>query len=201
MPGTVDLYYTCASPWTYLGWQRFAAIAKQAGATVNHFAVDFGKIFPVSGGLPLPQRAPQRQAYRLSELKRWRDFLGIPLTIQPKFFPVNDGLAGHMAIAARRRGLDVSGLSFGFLRAVWVEERNIADPDTLVAIAKAQGMDGAALLADAGSEAVKAERERDNQAAIALQVFGAPTFVIDGELFWGQDRLDFVARKLGVSVN
>lgn len=196
MPRTVDVYYALSSPWTYLGWQRFRAMAAKAGAKVSWWPVDYGKIFPQSGGLPLPQRAPQRQAYRLMELKRWRDFLGVPITIQPKFFPVQDGLAAHMAIALRRQGGDIAEFSWRVLRAVWAEERNIADPATLVAIADGMGLDGNALLAAADSAEVKAERERDNDAAIKRQVFGAPTFVIDDELFWGQDRLDFVERKL-----
>lgn len=196
MTKTVDLYYSNTSPWTYLGWQRFQAIAKATGATVNYWPVDFGKIFPLSGGLPVKQRPLQRQAYRMMELKRWRDHLAIPLTLEPKFFPVAEGLAAHMAIAVRRRGQDIAGFSFAVLRACWAEEKNVADPDTLIALAKGLGLDGEGLVAEAGSDAVKAERERDNQAAIERQVFGAPTFVIDGELFWGQDRLDFVERKL-----
>jgi 2-hydroxychromene-2-carboxylate isomerase len=198
MTKTVDYYYSNTSPWTYLGWQRFQAIAKQSGATVNYWPVDYGKIFPVSGGLPVKQRPPQRQAYRMMELKRWRDHLGIPLTLEPKFFPANEGLAAHMAIAARRRGLDIAAFSYGVLRGCWAEEKNVADPAVLTTIADGLGMDGKALLADAETDAVKLERERDNARAIELQVFGAPTFVIDGELFWGQDRLDFVARKIGV---
>jgi len=196
MTKTVDLYYSHTSPWTYLGWQRFQAMAKKAGAKVNYWPVDFGKIFPVSGGLPLKQRPIQRHAYRMIELKRWKAHLGIPLTLEPKHFPANEAIAAHMAIAVRRRGLDVPAFSFAVLRACWAEEKDVGDPATLVALADGLGMDGKALLAEAESESVKAERERDNQAAIALNVFGAPTFVIDGELFWGQDRLDFVERKL-----
>jgi 2-hydroxychromene-2-carboxylate isomerase len=196
MTKTVDLYYSHTSPWTYLGWQRFQAIARKAGAKVNYWPVDFGRIFPVSGGLPLKQRPAQRQAYRMMELKRWKAHLGIPLTLEPKHFPTNEALAGHMAVAARRRGLDVEPFSAAVLRACWAEEKDVGNPETLVALANGLGMDGKTLLAEAESEPVKAERERDNQSAIAQNVFGAPTFVIDGELFWGQDRLDFVERKL-----
>jgi 2-hydroxychromene-2-carboxylate isomerase len=199
MAKIVDVYYSNTSPWTYLGWQRFRAIASKAGATVHYWPVDFGKVFSVSGGLPLKQRPVQRQAYRMMELKRWRAHLGIPLNLEPKFFPTNESLAAHMAIAVRRRGLDIAEFSHAVLRGCWAEEKDISDPATLVALADALGMDGKALLAEADSAPVKAERERDNQRAIELQVFGAPTFIIDGELFWGQDRLDFVARKLGTS--
>ena len=102
MTQTVDVYYSLSSPWTYLGWLRFDTIARKAGAKVNHWPVDFGKIFPVSGGLPLPQRPAQRRAYRMMELKRWRDHLGIAINLEPQFFPTQEGLAAHLAIAARR---------------------------------------------------------------------------------------------------
>src|SRR5882672_3483152 len=166
MPKTVDVYYALSSPWTYLAWQRFRAMATKAGAKVNWWPVDFGKIFPQSGGLMLPQRAPQRQAYRLMELKRWRDHLGDPINIQPKFFPVPDGLAAHTAVAVRRSGGDIAEFSWRILRGVWAEERNIADAATLIAIADGMGLDGKALLAAADSAEIKAERERDNDAAI-----------------------------------
>jgi len=96
----VDYYMSPGSPWTYLGHARFADIARRHGAQINVKPVDFGVIFPQSGGLPLPKRAPQRQAYRLMELRRWKEHLGIALVIQPKFFPVDSGPAA--ACSARR---------------------------------------------------------------------------------------------------
>jgi hypothetical protein len=97
---TVSYYFTPASPWTYLGHARFVEMAKRHGATVRLRPVDLGRVFPVSGGLPLAKRAPQRQAYRLHELARWRDAVGVPLTIHPKFFPVPADLAALTIIAA-----------------------------------------------------------------------------------------------------
>jgi 2-hydroxychromene-2-carboxylate isomerase len=152
-------------------------------------------VFKVSGGLPLGQRAPQRQAYRMMELRRWREELGIPLNLEPKFFPVDDSLAACMVVALGQRG-DMGALSGACLKAVWAEERDIADPATLVAIAGEQGLDGAELLAAARTPAARAGYQANTDAAIAAGVFGAPTFVIGDQLFWGQDRLDFVARAL-----
>ncbi len=83
----VDYYVSLNSPWTYLGSKRFEAIAAKHKADVTIWPVDFGSVFAVSGGLPLPKRAPQRQAYRMMELKRWRDHLGVKTTLEPKFFP------------------------------------------------------------------------------------------------------------------
>ena len=200
MGKTVDYYFSPMSPWTYLGHARFAAMAQRHGAAINVKPVDYGKVFPVSGGLPLAKRAPQRQAYRMVELKRFRDYLKVPLNLQPKFFPVPADLAAQFIVAAgQAAGSDAAmRLAGAVLRACWAEERNIADAETLGAICKEQGMDAAALAAAAQSEAVKAEYEGYTQEAIARNVFGAPSYVIDGEIFWGQDRLEFVERALAV---
>jgi 2-hydroxychromene-2-carboxylate isomerase len=198
MGKTVDYYFSPISPWTYLGHARFADMARRHGAVVNVKPVDFGQVFPVSGGLPLPKRAPQRQAYRLVELKRFSDYLKLPLNLHPKFFPAPGDLAAQTIIAAGHAGGSDAAmrLAGALQRACWVEERNIADAQTLGAICKEQGMDAAALAAAAQSAAVKAEYEGYTQEAIARNVFGAPSYLIDGEIFWGQDRLDFVERAL-----
>jgi carboxymethylenebutenolidase len=132
----------------------------------------------------------------MMELRRWREQLGVPLHLEPKFFPVDDSLAACMVVALGQRGGDMGALSGAILRAVWADERNIADPATLVAIAGEQDLDGEALLAAAQEPAAAAGYQANTEAAIAAGVFGAPTFVIGDELFWGQDRLDFVARAL-----
>lgn len=196
MAKVIDYYFTPISPWTYMGHDRFVALAKRVGAEVRVRPVDYGRVFPVSGGLPLAKRPPQRQAYRLAELKRWREFLRLPLNLQPKFFPVRDEMAARTIIAADRAGKDALKLASAVLRACWADEKNVADGATLAALADGCGMDGAALVKAAESDAVKAAWDRYTEEAIARGVFGAPTYVIDGELFWGQDRLDFVERAL-----
>jgi len=196
MPTVIDYYLTPISPWTYLGGLRLEAIAQRHGATVRVKPVDFGTIFPKTGGLPLAQRAKERQAYRLMELQRWRKRLGVPLTLHPAHFPVPDLLAAGVILAAGEAGGDALGLANAIGRAVWAEERNIADPATLQALATANGHDGAALLARAGDAAIAERRQALTQEALAAGVFGAPTYVVDGELFWGQDRLDFLEEKL-----
>ena len=198
MAKTVDYYFSPISPWTYLGHARFAEMAQRHGAVVKVKPADFGKVFPVSGGLPLAKRAPQRQAYRMVELKRFRDHLKLPLTLQPKFFPAPADLAAQFIVAAGRAGGSDAALRLAgaVLRACWAEERNIADAEILAAICKEQGMAAAKIAAAAQTDAVKAEYEGYTQEAIDRGVFGAPSYVIDGEIFWGQDRLDFVARAL-----
>ncbi|HLL19244.1 MAG TPA: 2-hydroxychromene-2-carboxylate isomerase [Rubrivivax sp.] len=186
------------SPWTYLGHERFARMADAAGATVNVMPVDLGgKIFPVSGGLPLGQRAPQRQAYRLVELARFRDALQMPLNIKPRHFPVPGDQAARMIIAVDQAAGSAAAMRFAgaVLAAVWAQERNIDDHVTLVQLLVENALP--AFIADAAKAAeVQVLYESYTQRAIDHGVFGSPSYVIDGEIFWGQDRLDFVERKL-----
>jgi 2-hydroxychromene-2-carboxylate isomerase len=194
----VDYYVSLNSPWTYLGAQRFEAMTKKHGVDVTIWPVDFGSVFAVSGGLPLPKRSPQRQAYRMMELKRWRDHLGVKTTLEPKFFPANEVPAAKCVIALREQGrmADAIKLAHATLTALWAEEKNTGDPATLKAIIASCGLDAEAVIAASEAPALADKREAYTQHAIAQGVFGAPSFVIDGEIFWGQDRLDFVDRKL-----
>jgi 2-hydroxychromene-2-carboxylate isomerase len=197
MGTTVDYFFTPVSPWAYLGHDRFVALARQHGAKVVVRPMDLSKVFPVSGGLPLAKRAPQRQAYRLQEVARWRDFLGIPINIQPRFVASGPELASRVILAARERGADDAlALAGAIMRARWAEDRDIADPVTLAQIATGLGLDGPALVTRAAAPDIAAAYDACSQEAIDRQVFGAPTYAVAGELFWGQDRLDFLARKL-----
>jgi 2-hydroxychromene-2-carboxylate isomerase len=181
---TIDYYLSPGSPWTYLGHDRFQEIAKRSGATINVKPVDFGVIFPQSGGLPLPKRAPQRQAYRLVELKRWQEHLGVPLVKQPKHFPVDAGPAAALICAAAPEKR--MGLAGALLAALWKEDRNIADPALLDELGARHGV-------PAGD---RTKYDAYTQEALARGVFGAPSYVYRDEIFWGQDRLDFLERAL-----
>jgi 2-hydroxychromene-2-carboxylate isomerase len=198
MAAKIDYYVFLSSPWTYFGSERFAAMAKKYGAEVTITPMMPLALFDATGGLPLAKRAQQRQDYRFAELERWRRHLGMKLNLRPKFFPVNEALAGRLLVAVRDSlGTDAAiGFANAVLRGLWAEERNIADPEDLEQIITECGFDPAALFAAAESDAVKAEYEGGTQKAIAAGAFGAPFFVVDGEPFWGQDRLDFVERKL-----
>ena len=198
MNHVIDYYLAPQSPWTYLGHQRLADMARAAGAHINVRPVDLGgKVFPVSGGLPLARRAPQRQAYRLVELARFSAHLGMPLNLQPAHFPVPADDAARLIIAVDQAdGADAAmALTGALLRAVWAEQRNIADARDLAAVLAACGLP-ATRLDEARAPAVQARYEADTQRAVEAGVFGAPTYVVDGELFWGQDRLDFLQRRL-----
>jgi 2-hydroxychromene-2-carboxylate isomerase len=193
---TVRYFFTPVSPWTYLGHERFVAIARRTGARVLVRPVDLGRVFPVSGGLPLGKRAPQRQAYRLHELARWREAIGVPLNLHPKHFPVPADLAAKTIVAADlAAGTDAAlSLAGALMRACWAEERDVSDPATVAAVVAEQGLDDGALAARA-DEAAKAF-DAYTQEAIDAQVFGAPWYQVGDEPFWGQDRLEFVERAL-----
>ncbi len=198
MEKTVEYFVAPQSPWTYLGHERFVAIANRNGAQVLLKPADVNKVFAATGGVPVAQRPPARQAYRLAELARWSKHLGMPLNLHPAFFPVNGEPGARMIIAAlQAAGTDQALALLGALgRACWAEEKNIADADNLVASANGVGLDGVQLLERSAGDAVTAELARNTDEAIAANVFGVPWYRVDGEGFWGQDRLDFVERAL-----
>jgi len=196
MSRELDYFMAPASPWTYLGHQRLIDLCTRHQIAIRMMPIDLGKVFPQSGGLPLPQRAPQRQAYRLIELARWRDVTGLPLNVQPRFFPVGGDEAALALIGAKHHhGVAASlALAGRILRAIWAEERNLADPNTLSAIIGEAGLDEAAIAARRADAA--AEYEANTRKAVDHQVFGAPWYVWKGEPFWGQDRLDLLERSI-----
>ena len=197
MSATIDYYFSPPSPWTYLGHARFSDMVRRAGASIRLLPADFGKVFAVSGGLPLGQRAPQRQAYRLVELARFSQHLHIPMNLKPRFFPVAGDDAARLIIAVDQHdGVEAAmRLSGAIFEAVWRDERNIADAAVLAELLSEQGL-SAQRQQQAGTAEVTQRYEANTQQAIDKSVFGAPTYVVDDEIFWGQDRLDFVERKL-----
>jgi len=172
-------------------------MAQAAGASVRLLPVDLGQVFPISGGLPLGKRAPQRQAYRLVELARFSQALGLPLHPQPVFFPVDADNAARLIIAIDQHdGIEAAmAFSGAVFAAVWAHQRNIADAEVLAALLQENGLDASRLEQSRGADAQQ-RYQANTQLAIEAGIFGAPTYLVDGEMFWGQDRLDFVERKL-----
>jgi 2-hydroxychromene-2-carboxylate isomerase len=195
----IDYYFATPSPYAYLGHSRFAQIAAASGAKVNLLPMDLGKVFPASGGLPLGQRVPQRQAYRLLELKRFSEYLQMPMHIKPQFFPVAGDAAARLILATQasaQHGGQAAAMQLcgAVFAAVWAQQRNIADLAVLAELLAECGLP-AEILAQSQAPEVQAQYEACTQRAIDAGVFGAPSFVVNGEMFWGQDRLDFVERK------
>lgn len=196
-PHVVDYYFATISPWMYLGHARFTQLVHEHRAIVRVKPANYGEIFAASGGLPLGKRAPQRQAYRLVELERFSKHLGIPLNLHPRFFPANGDLAARWIIAAGESGTgQAMALTGAIGRALWHEEQDIANAQTLAVVAQGIGLDAQALSDRAATDAIADRYATHTKEAVDRGVFGAPTYLVDGEMFWGQDRLDFVAEKL-----
>lgn len=192
----IDYWLSVASPWAYLGGERFARLAARHGAPVNVRPMELGDVFAATGGVPFSKRSAARQAYRQLELARWSRVLGVPLNLVPRYYPVDRAPASQFLLAARCAGYDVLTLSNAVLKAIWAEDRDIADWSSLQEIADAMGMPGVGLTRMARQPAMVELFAVETRAAVEAGVFGAPTYVVQGELFWGQDRLDFVDAAL-----
>jgi len=201
MPQTIDYYFWMNSDWAYLGADRLEDLAARHGVSIRYLPVDLPAVYARTGGVILPKRAPERQAYRIAELKRWCKRLGIHVNPTPRFMCPDAGLASRVVIAADAAGVHVAPLYKAILAAEWCDEQDISDASTLRAILLSQGLDADTLLRLAETPAVQAAYVRNTDAAVAAGVFGSPSYVLDGELFWGQDRLDFLelALQSGVS--
>lgn len=197
MTETVVCFYTLSSPWMYLGGPELSDIIRRHRARLVLKPYDFQKVVPDNGGIPLRTRPLARQDYHALELDRWRRARGLPLNLRPRFYPPDDQRpAGRMVMAAQAAGLDAMRLSHAILRALWVEERDIARAEVRAAIASENGMDGAALLAAEESPAILAEWQANNDEAAARGVFGSPTIFCGDLWIWGQDRLFFLESHL-----
>lgn len=198
----VDQFYSLSSPWAYLAGPRLQDIVRRHHATLTLKPYDFQLVAPQTGGVPIRTRPHNRRDYHEVELDRWRRYLGMPMTLRPKHYPFENPKpnwnkhAGWMVIAAQVQGLDAMRLSHAILRALWAEEKDISDADVRRRLADAEGLDGAALVAAEQDDEVQTLYQRYTEEALAKGVFGAPTFVFEDELFWGQDRLDFLDRAL-----
>ncbi len=192
----IDYYFWLNSDWAYLGAERLRDLAARQGAAIRYLPVDLPAVYARTGGVLLGQRAPERQAYRIVELERWCRKLGIAVEPTPAFMCPNADLASRLFIAAQQLGADQHGLHQAILRAEWCEQRDISDAATLHDILAAQGLDVPAVVARAGQPGIEAEYRRNTDAAVAAGVFGSPSYLYAGELFWGQDRLDMLEQAI-----
>ena len=193
----IEYYYGIPSPFAYLGSLKFQTIAEKFNAEIIEKPCDLvGGIFVKTGGIPVPQRSPQRQKYRLDEIKRWSEFLNIKVNIKPKFFPPKDPhLPAKFTIAANLLGTKVV---FGheLLKQLWSEEKDISDEKNIETVSNKFKINFKELSVLAKSEKVSKIYKDNTEEAIKKNVFGAPTYIFNNELFWGQDRLEFLERAL-----
>ncbi|MFG1372277.1 2-hydroxychromene-2-carboxylate isomerase [Xanthobacter oligotrophicus] len=193
----VEYYFSFISLWSYVGSLAFHDLVKRHDIEVDYKPIDLLAVFASGGGKPVKQRPLQRQAYRIVEMKRWRDIRGIPLVIHPKFYPADPARGHRLFLAAQEvvkagRAGDLATFAHLGLKAVWADELNVEDPDTLVGLADRAGFDGRALLAAADDKAHADRAAAFTKEAIDRDLFGAPFYFYNGEPFWGQDRLDLL---------
>src|SRR4051795_12294553 len=196
MPRPIDYYFSLVSPWAYIGHAPFMEIVRRHDLDVNYKPVFLGRVFAETGGLPLPQRHPARQRYRLLELQRWRDKRRLSFKINPKHWPFDVTLADRLVIAINAAKQDPDGFLRRAFAAVWEEERNLGDPLVLAELAEQAGLDSTSLIEMAQGSTAEAIYALNLENAVAGDVFGSPAYVLDGEVFWGQDRLDLLADAL-----
>ncbi|WP_407185140.1 2-hydroxychromene-2-carboxylate isomerase [Bradyrhizobium centrosematis] len=188
----IDYYFWMNSDWAYLGADRLEQIATKYQLKIRYMPVDLPDVYRRTGGQLLSNRAPERQAYRIVELKRWCKKLGIHVNSTPKFMCPNADAASRIVIAADRMELAVVPLYKAILRAEWCEERDISDLAELRRILIAERLDADRLLAAADAPEIEGIYRRFTDEAVIAGVFGSPSYVFNGELFWGQDRLDML---------
>jgi len=189
---SIDYYFSVMSPWAYFGDARFSKLAQKHDLHIHYHPLLSPDLFPQTGGQLLKDRAQPRKDNRLTELKRWRDYLGLNVNLQPKYFPTPESNASQLILATQNPG----PLVHAIMRAVWEQDKDVNDLETLSHIADSVGLDGTALITASQTEFYANAVKSETTAAITAGVFGYPTYVYQNELFWGQDRLDFLSRAL-----
>ena len=196
MPCQIDYYFSLSSPWAYIGHKLFREVVATYGLKVNHKPVVLVDLFSETGGLPLVKRHPVRQRYRMLELQRWRDKRGLNFHFQPKHAPLNARLADGLVIAAIGAGHDPDPFLRRAFAGVWEDQLDLSDAATLVRLADASGLPGQALVERSATDEISQKYEQNRQDALSVDVFGSPAYVLDGEVFWGQDRIKLLADAL-----
>jgi 2-hydroxychromene-2-carboxylate isomerase len=192
MSRAIDYYFSMVSPWAHIGHAPFMDIARRHGVAVNFKPIALGNVFSQTGGLPLNQRHPARQRYRLLELQRWREKRGLSFNIHPKHWPFDAKLADRFLIALIAGGRDPDAFMRRAFAGIWSEDRNLGDALVLAELAEAAGLDSTSLLQVAQGDMTEALYALNLENAVKADVFGSPAYVLDGEVFWGQDRLDLL---------
>ncbi len=190
----VDYYYSHLSPFAYLGHNVLLDLAQQSSLAINYKPCNLLTVFSETGGLPLGQRSPSRVAYRTVELKRWREVRGLELNIEAKYFPTNPELADRTAISLAESGGDVGRFSALVFAAIWTLDKDIADKEVIADLIAQVGCNAEDVFQRLDSSALRLEQF--TREAIEGGVFGAPAYVLNGELFWGQDRLDLLQQAV-----
>jgi 2-hydroxychromene-2-carboxylate isomerase len=194
---TIEYYYSTRSVFAYLGAARIVALAGRFGRRLIHRPIDLSRLLQGTGGVPFDRRSEAQRRYLFGrEIERWGEFLGVPVLVDPTHHYGDRALPSGFVIAAQRLGTDPDRLHLAVLTALWRDDRDIANADVLADLARQAGIDPAPLLRAAPDSDVQAEFAQNTEDAIEKGVLGSPTYIVDGDMFYGQDRLMMLERAL-----
>lgn len=197
MSGSIDYYYSTRSIYAYFGAERIVSLARASGRKLVHKPVNLGRVVPASGSLAIDQRSGGHKRYFFGrEIERWSEYLSIPVVVDPVNHFGDRTWSSGFVIAAQQQGADVDALHTAILRALWQDDRDLADPMVLSQIAREAGLNPEPLHEAAQSQAVQDIFAQNSEEAVTLGVFGSPTYIVDGDMFYGQDRLMMVEQAL-----
>ena len=194
MAKTVEFYFDCGSSYSYIAYKALPAIAAAQGAQIAWRPMLLGGVFKATGNHS-PADIPAKRKWMDQDLQRWAARYGVVFKRNPHF-PINTLTLMRGAVGMQMRGGDFHKYVETIFHAMWAEPRNLGDPQELAAVLRQAGFDADAFQSLVNDPAVKDELKKNTEQAVARGVFGAPTFFVGEEMFWGQDRLDFVAAAL-----
>jgi 2-hydroxychromene-2-carboxylate isomerase len=195
MTRAVEFYFDVGSPAAYLAWMQLPRIAREARSEIEYRPMLLGGVFQATGNRS-PMEVPAKGQYMQDDLQRFARRYGVPFRHNPHF-PINTLALMRMVLGLQlREPQRMVPFVDAVLRAMWVDGRNMSDPAVVTTVLQQAGFDAEKMLALANDPAVKDDLKAATQEAVARGVFGAPTFFVGGEMFWGQDRLDFVKEAL-----
>lgn len=191
---TIEYFYSAHSGYAYIGSRLFMDIAKQTGRKIDHRPMDLRAVIAAWPGSH-NGRTPQHRAYFSGrEIQRWAEYRGVEIMARPTHHDNEIALSNGVLIAGLLQGLNIDALADRFLEGHWRADADLANPEDLLGLAEDVGVDATPLLAAARSPEVVAIHEKNTAEAIARSVFGSPTYFVDGDMFYGQDHLELVAR-------
>lgn len=194
---TIEYFYSTRSIYAHFGAQRIVDLARRFGRRLVHFPVDLSRVVPAAGSLPFDKRSAAHKAYQFGrEIERWSEYLGIPALVDPVHHFGDRKLSAGVILAAQTAGADVDRLHVDMLTALWRDDRDLSSADVLGGLVAGVGADAKAILDAARSDSNQARFRQCTEEAVAAGVPGSPTYIVDGELFYGQDRLMMVERAL-----
>ena len=194
MTKTVEFFYDFGSPTVYLAATQLPDIAASVGATIDWRPMLLGGVFKSTGNQS-PVVVPAKAAYMNNDLKRFAKRYGVPFRFNPHF-PINTLALMRGAVAYQDDAVASSTYRDAIFTAIWVEARNLNEPDVIAQVLSAAGLDPAELMNRIGQQTVKDQLIANTEEAVNRGVFGAPTFFVSEQMFFGQDRLDFVAEAI-----